>query len=72
VINNIYLFPQFSKSLHRIQKNFEGKLVGADRTKDLAVLKVRLFILQEFDDQACMITIVIPENKQNITDSNHI
>lgn len=24
----------------RLQKNFEGKLVGADRTKDLAVLKV--------------------------------
>lgn len=24
----------------RLQKNFEGKLVGADRAKDLAVLKV--------------------------------
>lgn len=26
--------------LERIQKSFEGKLVGADRAKDLAVLKV--------------------------------
>lgn len=42
VLNNVYLFPQFSKSLNRIQKNFEGKLIGADRTKDLAVLKVIL------------------------------
>ncbi|XP_022884118.1 protease Do-like 8, chloroplastic isoform X1 [Olea europaea var. sylvestris] len=27
-----------------VQKNFEGKLIGADRTKDLAVLKVILFL----------------------------
>jgi S1-C subfamily serine protease len=26
--------------LERIQKSFEGKLVGADRAKDIAVLKV--------------------------------
>jgi len=30
--------------LERIQKNFEGKLVGADRAKDLAVLKVRCIL----------------------------
>lgn len=30
--------------LWRVQKNFEGKLIGADRTKDLAVLKVILFL----------------------------
>ncbi|KVH92680.1 PDZ domain-containing protein [Cynara cardunculus var. scolymus] len=28
------------KLLHVVQKNFEGKLIGADRSKDLAVLKV--------------------------------
>jgi S1-C subfamily serine protease len=28
--------------LERIQKNFEGILVGADRSKDLAVLKVKM------------------------------
>lgn len=27
--------------LERIQKSFDGKLVGADRAKDIAVLKVR-------------------------------
>lgn len=30
----------------RVQKNFEGKLIGADRAKDLAVLKVMfVFVL---------------------------
>ena len=30
----------FSMVFKRLQKNFEGKLVGADWAKDLAVLKV--------------------------------
>lgn len=37
-----YKFSHPIYSFDRVQKNFEGKLVGADRTKDLAVLKVCL------------------------------
>lgn len=33
-------FLSFHIFFLRVQKNFEGKLVGADRAKDLAVLKV--------------------------------
>lgn len=36
----LYLLFLFSMISRRVQKNFEGKLIGADRAKDLAVLKV--------------------------------
>lgn len=50
VYSSIYL--SFSLSLsQRVQKNFEGKLIGADRAKDLAVLKVCL--LSEVFLNAC-------------------
>ena len=38
-------FSHFIDFFDRVQKNFEGRLIGADRTKDLAVLKVCLFVL---------------------------
>lgn len=31
-----------------MQKNFEGKLIGADRAKDLAVLKVNIILRSMF------------------------
>lgn len=37
-------FSQFVYFFDRVQKNFEGKLIGADRAKDLAVLKVFIFL----------------------------
>lgn len=42
LLHELLFYPFFSFSLvfQRVQKNFEGKLVGADRAKDLAVLKV--------------------------------
>lgn len=40
-----YLLSYILDCLNRVQKNFEGTLVGADRAKDLAVLKVFFFFL---------------------------
>ncbi|RRT75124.1 hypothetical protein B296_00021757, partial [Ensete ventricosum] len=45
-------FPAFS-FLERVQKTFEGRLIGANRAKDLAVLKVDLLL--QFNGFAKMI-----------------
>lgn len=36
--------PYCAWFLKRVQKNFEGTLIGADRAKDLAVLKVKIIL----------------------------
>lgn len=55
---SIFLDISFSSSsislFERLQKNFEGKLVGADRAKDLAVLKVDSSLQQVFMSLVCL------------------
>lgn len=55
---SIFLDISFSSSsislFERLQKNFEGKLVGADRAKDLAVLKVDSSLQHVFMSLVCL------------------
>ena len=58
----LYLFS-LSITSRRLQKNFEGKLIGADRAKDLAVLKVVLLMKHFFHNipshKVCLCHILV-------------